>query len=162
MFQEYEENIPFNYFQITGGEQERSHVDCLWSAKVGNSEFAEGMDGTLALQQGFGSCWKCWLKMRVGAWLLWVSWFYTWAEYSQRCKCQDIRPTETGLNKGSKSRVKEHIRHGFGHQHTPHRNRPHRRKGEPTTRPALITCCMFCHARSVHVVVQVKMQQVDF
>ncbi|XP_038565144.1 roundabout homolog 1 isoform X2 [Micropterus salmoides] len=67
--------------------------------------------------------------MRVGAWLLWVSWFYTWAEYSQRCKCHDICPTEPGLDKRSKSGVKEHARHGVGHQHTPHRNRPHRRKG---------------------------------
>ncbi|XP_044077930.1 roundabout homolog 1 isoform X2 [Siniperca chuatsi] len=67
--------------------------------------------------------------MRVSAWLLWLSWFYTWAEYSQRCKCQDICPTEPGLDRRSKSRVKEHVRHGVGHQHTPHRSRPHRRKG---------------------------------
>ncbi|XP_070774152.1 roundabout homolog 4 [Enoplosus armatus] len=66
--------------------------------------------------------------MRVGAWLLWVSWFCTWAEYSQRCKCQDVCPTEPGLDKRSKSRVKEHVRHGAGHQHA-HRSRPHRRKG---------------------------------
>ncbi|XP_074467231.1 roundabout homolog 4 isoform X2 [Sebastes fasciatus] len=64
--------------------------------------------------------------MRVGAWLLWVSWFYTWLEYSQ---CQDICPTESGLNKRPRSRVKEHVRHGVGHQHTPHRSRPHRKKG---------------------------------
>ncbi|XP_019123425.2 roundabout homolog 1 isoform X1 [Larimichthys crocea] len=67
--------------------------------------------------------------MRVSAWLLWVSWFYTWAEYSQRCECQDISLTEWGFDKGSKSRVREHVRHGGGHQHTPHRNRLHRRKG---------------------------------
>ncbi|XP_049891389.1 roundabout homolog 1 isoform X2 [Epinephelus moara] len=67
--------------------------------------------------------------MRVSAWLLWVSWFYTWAEYTQRCKCQDICPTESGLDKRSKSRFKEHVRHGAGHQHTPHRSRPHRKKG---------------------------------
>uniref|UniRef100_UPI003AAB9EC6 roundabout homolog 4 n=1 Tax=Centroberyx gerrardi TaxID=166262 RepID=UPI003AAB9EC6 len=67
--------------------------------------------------------------MRVGAWLLWASWFYTWAEYSLLCKCQDICPSEPGSDKRSKSRVKEHVRHGLGHQHTPHKNRPHRRKG---------------------------------
>ncbi|XP_036976421.1 roundabout homolog 1 isoform X1 [Acanthopagrus latus] len=66
--------------------------------------------------------------MRVNAWLLLVSCFYTWAEYSQRCTCQDICPTETGSNRGSKSRVKEHVRHGDGHKHTHHRSRPHRRK----------------------------------
>ncbi|XP_071317205.1 roundabout homolog 4 isoform X1 [Trachinotus anak] len=68
--------------------------------------------------------------MRVSAWLLCLSWFYTWAEYSQRCKCQDIcLTTEPGLDKRSKTRVKEHVRHSVGHQHTPHRSRPHRRKG---------------------------------
>ncbi|XP_076605808.1 roundabout homolog 4 isoform X2 [Chaetodon auriga] len=67
--------------------------------------------------------------MRVAAWLLWVIWFYTWAEYSQRCKCQDVCATEPGLNKGSKSQVNEHVLHGVRHQHTPHRSRPHRRKG---------------------------------
>ncbi|KAI3373941.1 hypothetical protein L3Q82_021984 [Scortum barcoo] len=67
--------------------------------------------------------------MRLGAWLLWVSWFYTWAEYSQRCKCHDVWPAEPELDKRSKSRVKEHVRHGVGHQHThTHRTRPHRRK----------------------------------
>lgn len=76
---------------------------------------------------------KRWLKMQVNAWLLWVSCFYTWAEYSQRCTCQDICPTETGSNRGSKSRVKEHVRHGDGHKHTHHRSRPHRRKGESLT-----------------------------
>ncbi|XP_023265935.1 roundabout homolog 4 isoform X1 [Seriola lalandi dorsalis] len=68
--------------------------------------------------------------MRVSAWLLCVSWFYTWAAYSQRCKCQDICPTtEPGLDKRSKTRVKEHVRHSVGHQHALHRSRPHRRKG---------------------------------
>ncbi|KAM4619773.1 roundabout homolog 4 [Polymixia lowei] len=67
--------------------------------------------------------------MRVRAWLLWVSWFYTWAECSQQCKCQYICPTEPGLDKRSKTQVKEHVRHGLGHQRPPHRNRPHRRKG---------------------------------
>jgi len=71
-----------------------------------------------------------WLKMRVGAWLLWVSWFCTWAELSQRGECHDACPTESGPDSGSRSRVKEHVRHGAGHQHTPHRSRPHRRKGE--------------------------------
>ncbi|KAG7224639.1 hypothetical protein INR49_011392 [Caranx melampygus] len=67
--------------------------------------------------------------MRVSAWLLCVSWLCTWAEYSQRCKCQDICPTtEPGLDKRSKTRVKEHFRHGVGHQHAHHRSRPHRRK----------------------------------
>ncbi|KAF7659809.1 hypothetical protein LDENG_00292570 [Lucifuga dentata] len=67
--------------------------------------------------------------MRVSAWLLWVSVFYTWAEFLQLCKCHDICPTEPGLDKRSKTRVKEHVRHGLGHQHMPHRNRPRRRKG---------------------------------
>ncbi|KAM7398629.1 hypothetical protein PAMA_006507 [Pampus argenteus] len=66
--------------------------------------------------------------MRVGAWLLWLSWFYTWVEYCQKCKCQDICPTKLELDKRSKTRVTEHVRHGVGHQHTPHRSRPHRRK----------------------------------
>ncbi|TNN51668.1 Roundabout 1 [Liparis tanakae] len=66
--------------------------------------------------------------MRVGAWLLWVSWFCTWAEFSQRGECHDACPTESGPDGGSRSRVKEHVRHGVGHQHTPHRSRPHRRK----------------------------------
>ncbi|XP_039633880.1 roundabout homolog 1 isoform X3 [Perca fluviatilis] len=65
--------------------------------------------------------------MQVGAWLLWVSWFYIWAEYSQRCRCQDLCPTETGLDRRSKSRVREHV--GVGRQHAPHRNRPQRKKG---------------------------------
>ncbi|KAM7374897.1 hypothetical protein PAMP_007531 [Pampus punctatissimus] len=66
--------------------------------------------------------------MRVGAWLLWLSWFFTWVESCQKCKCQDICPTELELDKRSKTRVTEHVRHGVGHQHTPHRSRPHRRK----------------------------------
>ncbi|XP_067350514.1 roundabout homolog 4 isoform X3 [Channa argus] len=66
------------------------------------------------------------LKMQVSVWLLWVSWFYTWAEYSQTCKCQDICPTEPVVNKRSKTQVKEHVHHSGGHHH---RNRPHRRKG---------------------------------
>ncbi|KAM9348952.1 roundabout homolog 4 [Symphorus nematophorus] len=65
--------------------------------------------------------------MQLGVWLLWVSCFYTWAEYSQ---CRDIYPAELGSHKGSKSRVREHVRHGgVGHQRPPHRSRPHRRKG---------------------------------
>eukprot|EP00064_Thunnus_orientalis_P001310 superscaffoldBa00000089_g1313 len=67
--------------------------------------------------------------MRVGAWLLWLSWFYSWAEYSQMCKCQDICPTEMELDKRSKTRVREHVGHGLGHKHRPHGSRPHRRKG---------------------------------
>ncbi|XP_068455764.1 roundabout homolog 4 [Clinocottus analis] len=67
--------------------------------------------------------------MRVGAWLLWVSWFCTWAEFSQRCECHDACPTESGPDGRSRSRVKEHVRHGAGHQHAPHRSRPPRRKG---------------------------------
>ncbi|KAM3868725.1 roundabout homolog 4 [Diretmus argenteus] len=68
--------------------------------------------------------------MWVNVWLLWVSWLYTWAQYSQECQCQDICLTEPGLDKRSKPQVKEHIGHGLGHhQHTPHKSRPHRRKG---------------------------------
>ncbi|XP_053187787.1 roundabout homolog 1 [Scomber japonicus] len=67
--------------------------------------------------------------MRVGVWLLWLSWFYTWAEYSQRCECHDICPTEMEVDKRSKTRVREHVRHTAGHHHTPHKSRPHRRKG---------------------------------
>ncbi|KAK9536036.1 hypothetical protein VZT92_005855 [Zoarces viviparus] len=67
--------------------------------------------------------------MRLGVWLLWVSWFYTWAEFSQRCECQDACPTESGLDRRSKSRVKEHVRQGVGHKHTAHRSRPHRKTG---------------------------------
>ena len=70
------------------------------------------------------------VKMRVSAWLLWVTVFYTCAEYSQQCKFQDICPPNTGWTGRPKTRVKEHIRHSVGHQHTAHRNRPHRRKGE--------------------------------
>nr|XP_020469129.1 roundabout homolog 4-like isoform X2 [Monopterus albus] len=67
--------------------------------------------------------------MQVGAWLHWASWFYIWAAYSQRCKCQDICPTEPGLDNRSKTRVRDHVHHSVGHQHVPYRNRPHRRKG---------------------------------
>ncbi|KAK2828910.1 hypothetical protein Q5P01_019944 [Channa striata] len=67
--------------------------------------------------------------MQIGVWLLWVSWFYTWAEYSQTCKCQDICPTEPVVDKRSKTWVKEHGHHDGRHHHVPHRNRPHRRKG---------------------------------
>lgn len=56
MFKEHEENTLFNYLQITSGAQDRSHVECLWSATVGSSEFAGGMDSTVELQQGFRSC----------------------------------------------------------------------------------------------------------
>lgn len=90
---------------------------------------------------------KCRLKMRVSTWLVWLSWFYTWAVYSQRCKCQDIFPTETGLSKGSRSRIKEHVRHGLRHQHTSHRSRPQHRKGDATTlqRPTTLTCSNLLH-----------------
>ncbi|XP_040038210.2 roundabout homolog 4 isoform X2 [Gasterosteus aculeatus] len=67
--------------------------------------------------------------MRVGAWLLWVSWFFTWTEFSQRYECHDACPTESGLDGRSKSRVKEHVLHGVGHKHTPHRSRLYRKKG---------------------------------
>ncbi|XP_019940841.2 roundabout homolog 4 isoform X1 [Paralichthys olivaceus] len=67
--------------------------------------------------------------MRVSAWLLCVSWLFTWAAYSPRCKCQDICTSKLGLDKRSKTRVKEHVRHSVGHQHVLHRKRPLRRKG---------------------------------
>ncbi|XP_034088618.1 LOW QUALITY PROTEIN: roundabout homolog 1 [Gymnodraco acuticeps] len=63
--------------------------------------------------------------MRVGAWLFLVSWIYTCSESSHRCMGQDLCPSESGQDRGSKSRVREHA----GHQHPPHRSRPHRRKG---------------------------------
>lgn len=44
------------------------------------------------------------------------------------CNCQDISK-EPELNK--RTRVKEHVHHSVGHHHGSHRNRPHRRKGEP-------------------------------
>ncbi|XP_047462074.1 roundabout homolog 1 isoform X2 [Mugil cephalus] len=67
--------------------------------------------------------------MRVSAWLLLVSWLYTCAEHSQRCACHDVCPEGPGSDVRSKTRVKEHVRHSVGRHHTPHRNRPHRRKG---------------------------------
>ncbi|XP_003449862.1 roundabout homolog 1 isoform X1 [Oreochromis niloticus] len=67
--------------------------------------------------------------MRVCVWLLWVSWFCTCAEYSKWCKCHGIVPAEPGLDKRSKTLFKERTRHSGGHQHTPHRNKAHRRKG---------------------------------
>lgn len=85
--------------------------------------------------------------MHVSVWLLLVTWFYTWAEHSHTCKCHDVEPAEHGLDKRSKTWVKEHPGHGVRHHHKPHRSRPHRRKGEPSTlltpeawRDA--TCCM--------------------
>uniref|UniRef100_A0A3P9DBB3 Roundabout, axon guidance receptor, homolog 4 (Drosophila) n=1 Tax=Maylandia zebra TaxID=106582 RepID=A0A3P9DBB3_9CICH len=69
--------------------------------------------------------------MRVCVWLLWVSWFCTCAEYSKWCKCHGIVPAEPGLDKRSKTLFKERAHHSGGHQHTPHRNRAHRRKERP-------------------------------
>ncbi|XP_068187864.1 roundabout homolog 4 isoform X2 [Antennarius striatus] len=69
------------------------------------------------------------MKMRVAAWLVWASWFYTCAQNSHRCHCSEVCAPEPGFHKGSKSRVKEHGRHGDGHQHTSHRRRLLRRKG---------------------------------
>ncbi|KAG7516165.1 roundabout-like 4 isoform X1 [Solea senegalensis] len=66
--------------------------------------------------------------MRVSAWLLCVSWLCTWAAYSPRCTCQDACPTESGLARRSKTRVKEHVRDNVRQQHTVHRHRPLRRK----------------------------------
>ncbi|KAK5918728.1 hypothetical protein CgunFtcFv8_003465 [Champsocephalus gunnari] len=63
--------------------------------------------------------------MRVGAWLFLVSWIYTCSESSHRCMGHDLCPSESGQDRGPKSRVREHA----GHQHPPHRSRPHRRKG---------------------------------
>ncbi|KAM8835506.1 roundabout homolog 4 isoform 1-T1 [Synchiropus picturatus] len=61
--------------------------------------------------------------MRFSVWLLWATFFYTCAQYFQRCMCQELRPP--GLDKRTKSRVKEH---GGGRQHAPHRSRPQYRK----------------------------------
>ncbi|XP_074527603.1 roundabout homolog 4 isoform X2 [Halichoeres trimaculatus] len=69
------------------------------------------------------------MKMEVTPWLLWVSCFSIWAQLSHRCTCQDICAPVPGLDKRSKSWVKEHVRHRVGHQHTPHRRGPQRRKG---------------------------------
>ncbi|XP_061608199.1 roundabout homolog 1 isoform X3 [Phyllopteryx taeniolatus] len=66
--------------------------------------------------------------MKVSAWLLYASWLYSWAEFTQRCKCQDLCPTELEVKK-SKTRVKVHFRNPLGHKHTPLRSRPHHRKG---------------------------------
>ncbi|KAM9847003.1 roundabout homolog 4 [Aulostomus maculatus] len=67
--------------------------------------------------------------MRVSTWLLWVTWFLTWAEYSKGAKCQDLCPAEWGLDRRSRTRVKERVRQGVGLQHTPQRSRTHHRKG---------------------------------
>ncbi|KAM9788999.1 roundabout homolog 4 [Neosynchiropus ocellatus] len=61
--------------------------------------------------------------MRFSVWLLWATFFYTCAQYFQRCMCQELRPP--GLDKRTKSRVKEH---DGGRQHAPHRSRPLHRK----------------------------------
>ncbi|XP_054611587.1 roundabout homolog 1 isoform X2 [Dunckerocampus dactyliophorus] len=66
--------------------------------------------------------------MKVSAWLLCASWLYTWAEYSQRCKCQDLCPTELE-DKRSKTRFKVHFGNALGHQHIHVRSRTHHRKG---------------------------------
>ena len=80
------------------------------------------------------------VKMQIGAWLLWVSWLCTWAEFSLRCTCQDVCPTECGLDRRSRSRVREHVGHGEGHQHTHHRSRPQRRKGESSAHTLTLWC----------------------
>lgn len=152
MFEEFEENILFNDVQIKIDAQDRSHVECLRSATVRN------LLRVWMVQWSCGRFWSCirvvltcGLKMRVSAWLLCVSSLYTWAEFSQSCTCQDICATEPGLDKRSKTRVKEHVRHSVGHQHAFHRSRPHRRKGERLTHTtfqteAQITVVLSCKA----------------
>ncbi|XP_061659521.1 roundabout homolog 1 isoform X2 [Syngnathoides biaculeatus] len=66
--------------------------------------------------------------MKVSAWLLYASWLYSWAEFSQQCKCQDLCPTELE-DKKSKARLKVHFHNPLGHKHTTLRSRPHHRKG---------------------------------
>ncbi|XP_037323542.2 roundabout homolog 1 isoform X1 [Pungitius pungitius] len=67
--------------------------------------------------------------MGVGAWLLGVSWLFIWTEFSQRYECHDAFPTESGLDRRPNRRVKEHVLHGVGHKHMPHRSRLYRKKG---------------------------------
>ncbi|XP_077361913.1 roundabout homolog 4 isoform X2 [Festucalex cinctus] len=66
--------------------------------------------------------------MNVSAWLLYVSWLYTWAEYSQMCKCQDLCPSELE-NKKYKTRIKAHLHNPLGQKYAPLRSRPHHKKG---------------------------------
>lgn len=98
----------------------------LWTIKVEILVPFEVMDGALRIL----SYSKFWLKMQARSWILWLSCFCTLAELSHRCECYDISPADTRVNKGSKSRVKEHVRHG--HHHAPHKIKPPRRKGETT------------------------------
>ncbi|XP_008330695.1 roundabout homolog 1 isoform X3 [Cynoglossus semilaevis] len=65
--------------------------------------------------------------MRVSAWLLCASWLCTCAAYSPKCRSQDNCPSESGQDRRSKTRVKEHVRHNFRQQHQ--KQRPPRRKG---------------------------------
>ncbi|XP_008426635.1 roundabout homolog 1 isoform X1 [Poecilia reticulata] len=68
--------------------------------------------------------------MLVRGWLLCVFCFHTCAGFSQQCKFHGVCLMEPELLDGSlKNPLKEHIRHSMGQQDTPHRNRPHRRKG---------------------------------
>ncbi|KAM9781623.1 roundabout homolog 4 isoform 2-T2 [Syngnathus typhle] len=64
--------------------------------------------------------------MNVSVWLLYVSWLSTWAEYSHRCKCQDLCSTQVEQKK-----PKVHLSNSLGSRHTASRSRsrPHRRKG---------------------------------
>lgn len=97
---------------------------CLWTTIVKILWFFEGMGDA----RGILSYSTFWLKMRSRFWILWVSCFCTLAELSHRCRCYDIFPSDTRVNQGSKSRVKEHVRHG--QHHPPHKIKPPRRKGE--------------------------------
>ncbi|XP_056910938.1 roundabout homolog 2 isoform X3 [Takifugu flavidus] len=61
--------------------------------------------------------------MRVGVWLLWVSWLFIWPE---RSSCKEIHPAGKELHQRSKSQARERARHK--HQQLYHRNASHRRK----------------------------------
>ncbi|XP_051902192.1 roundabout homolog 1 isoform X2 [Hippocampus zosterae] len=66
--------------------------------------------------------------MNVSARLLYVALLCTWVENCQRCKCQDLCPTELE-NKKSKTHIKVHFRNSLGHKHKSSRSRPQHRKG---------------------------------
>lgn len=128
MFEEYEENILFN---SPKNEWRTGEVICWTCVELHTgwwwmSQWSCGEGLGSHIQEEL----TCRLKMQVGVWLLCMSWFCTWVEYSHTCNCQDISK-EPELSKRSKTRVKEHVHDSVGHHHGPHRNRPHRRKGEP-------------------------------
>ncbi|XP_064207151.1 roundabout homolog 1 isoform X3 [Anguilla rostrata] len=70
--------------------------------------------------------------MRLGVWLLCLSWVGTWAEGSRRCQCQcTCLPEPAGTPAEPRARAAGHDRHRPPHQRPPPalRHRPHRRKG---------------------------------